>query len=211
MDEPLGALDVKLREAMQVEIRNIQRTLGITAIFVTHDQSEAMSLSDRIVVMNHGRVMQTGTGRELYDHPASHFVADFFGRVNFLPVEVSRVSHLVVKFILLGRTLHMRTAAAMCGDATLALRPEQLRLLPPEGSAEGRNTLPGRVVQTQFLGNMLLCQVALTDALQVLVETRPDDPLAVPGVAVQVAWEPTQGALFAEHARRDDRHAEGGI
>jgi putative spermidine/putrescine transport system ATP-binding protein len=92
MDEPLGALDVKLREAMQGEIRAIQQTLGITTIFVTHDQTEAMSLSDRIVVMHQGRVVQSGTPRGLYEHPGSRFVADFFGRVNFLPVTVRDVT-----------------------------------------------------------------------------------------------------------------------
>ncbi len=198
MDEPLGALDVKLREVMQGEILRIQRALGITTVFVTHDQSEAMSLSDWIVVMNHGRVEQSGTARALYDHPVSRFVADFFGKVNFLPVTVREAGAGGAVVELLGRVVRLHgPAPTLRGAATFGLRPEYLRLLPTGVAAAGRNALPGRVVSAQFLGNVLRCEVAVSDDLQVVVETAPDDPLAVPGADVLLAWQPHHGALFA--------------
>jgi spermidine/putrescine ABC transporter ATP-binding subunit len=200
MDEPLGALDVKLREVMQVEIRRIQQALGITTVFVTHDQSEAMSLSDWIVVMNHGRVEQSGTARALYDRPASRFVADFFGKVSFLPVSVREAGPQGAVVELLGRVVRLSGATpALHGDATLGLRPECLRLRPAGATTEC-NVVPGCVVAVQFLGNVLRCEVALSDDLLVMVETTPDDPLGVPGTEVQLAWQPHHGALFVNQS-----------
>jgi spermidine/putrescine ABC transporter ATP-binding subunit len=199
MDEPLGALDVKLRETMQAEILRIQRALGITTVFVTHDQSEAMSLSDWIVVMNHGRVEQSGTARALYDHPRSRFVADFFGKISFLPVTMHEVGEDGTVVECLGQTVRLSACApALSGRVTLGLRPEHLRLLPPDAAQETQNTLPGRVATAQFLGNVLRCEVAVADDLLVLVETIPNDPLGVPGTNVRLAWRHDQGALFAD-------------
>jgi iron(III) transport system ATP-binding protein len=99
MDEPLSNLDAKLRESMRTEIRRIQRSLGITSVYVTHDQIEAMTLSDRVVVMNQGLIEQVGTPLEVYRHPNSRFVADFIGRANFIEATVtsSRAGELVVQ------------------------------------------------------------------------------------------------------------------
>ena len=91
MDEPLGALDKKLRQHMQIEIKQLQRRLGATVIYVTHDQEEALTMSDRVAVLNHGRLMQYGPPRELYDHPADAFVADFLGEMNFIDGVVTAV------------------------------------------------------------------------------------------------------------------------
>jgi len=184
---------------MQVEILRIQRALGITTVFVTHDQAEAMSLSDWIVVMNHGRVEQAGTARDLYDHPTSRFVADFFGKVNFLPVQVRGSDATGTAVDLLGHTLRIGTQAKVPPDrAVLALRPEYLCLAAPDIVFADRNALPGRVTSAQFLGNVLRCDIALTDALSLLVETAPADPLGLPGTDVQVTWSHNQGALFAD-------------
>jgi spermidine/putrescine ABC transporter ATP-binding subunit len=197
MDEPLGALDLKLREAMQVEIQSIQRKLGITTVFVTHDQSEAMSMSDRIVVMNHGRVEQDGTARELYDRPLSRFVADFLGRTNMLPVTVRDIGPNGATIEFLGHELRQDSAGtASCGPATLAVRPEHLRLLREGDAPPGANVLPGRIAAIQFLGNLVRCEIALNDDIGVTVELAPNDPLIVPGCEVRVVWDPANGALF---------------
>jgi spermidine/putrescine ABC transporter ATP-binding subunit len=208
MDEPLGALDLKLREAMQAEIQRIQRGLGITTVFVTHDQAEAMTMSDWIVVMNHGRIVQAGTARDLYDHPTSSFVADFFGKINLLPVIVREAVSGRAVVELLGHRLQVGTPAQQApGRATLALRPEYLRLCRSDTPSAGSNVLPGRVAAVQFLGNLLRCEIALSDDLSVVVETTPDDPLAAPGCAVTITWEADKGALFAPD-NKEPRHAD---
>ena len=134
LDEPLGALDLKLREEMQVELKTIQHEVGITFVFVTHDQHEALSMSDRVAVFNHGRIEQVGAPREVYEHPASLFVAGFVGTTNVLRDDV---------------------AARLLGRAGLwTVRPERIRLSPPgQAVADGevavdgtraRGALPGR-------------------------------------------------------------------
>ncbi len=126
LDEPLGALDLKLREAMQEELKALQRQLGITFVFVTHDQGEALSMADRVAVFNEGRIMQAGTPQEIYERPATRFVADFVGSSNVLP------PNLVAKII--GK------------DRYGSLRPESVRLVTSDGHAarlEGRNYLGG--------------------------------------------------------------------
>jgi ABC-type Fe3+/spermidine/putrescine transport system ATPase subunit len=166
MDEPLGALDLKLRESMQQELRAIQQKLRITTLYVTHDQTEAMVMSDRIVVMNHGHVEQLGSAEDIYLRPASRFVAQFVGRINFLPVTVVHSSEGPA--LLFGQTIVSAPAAAASDHATagleraaaaaaaggsrlsgyphghpltLALRPEHLRVEPAgQGDASGHGT-----------------------------------------------------------------------
>ncbi|MFN0043775.1 MAG: ABC transporter ATP-binding protein, partial [Alphaproteobacteria bacterium] len=131
LDEPLGALDLKLRKRMQVELKQLQRELGISFIYVTHDQEEALALSDRIAVMNHGRVLQFGSGREIYDHPKSEFVANFLGEANVLPCLIvsggksARVTVAGHSF-----SAHMSNPDALkpSAKALLVVRPEHVRL-----------------------------------------------------------------------------------
>lgn len=132
LDEPLGALDLKLREQMQVELKEIQRDLGITFVFVTHDQEEALTLSDRIAVFNQGRIEQIGTPEELYERPVSRFVADFVGSANLFDDELSRS--------VLGRT----------GDHSI--RPEKFTISSAPDSSEQSNSAPGTVIETIYLG-----------------------------------------------------------
>ena len=132
-DEPLSNLDAKLREQMRGEVRGLQRRLGITSIYVTHDQSEAMALSDRIVVMEAGRVQQVGSPFEIYARPANRFVADFIGRVNFMEGRVISVGADGVRLEIRGQTLDVPPPPAPFhpGDmATLVVRPETIRLTP---------------------------------------------------------------------------------
>lgn len=161
-DEPLSNLDAKLREYMREEIRRVQQELGITAIYVTHDQSEAMALSDRIVVMNAGRIEQVGTPQEIYLRPATRFVADFIGKVNFLPCEVvSRQGSgaLVEAF---GRQITVADAPELSGKASLVVRPEAMFLDKGEG-------IPVTVVSSVYLGSAMEIRVELPNGDQVTV------------------------------------------
>lgn len=137
LDEPLSALDFKLRKDMQLELKRLQHETGITFIFVTHDQEEALTMSDRIAVMNGGQIRQIGGPREIYDHPAERFVADFIGDTNFLEAELRGREGGTARLALAGGG--QVTARAPEGDlppgkVTLAVRPEHARLCPPEGA-----------------------------------------------------------------------------
>jgi iron(III) transport system ATP-binding protein len=151
-DEPLSNLDAKLRAEMREEIRGIQRRVGITSLYVTHDQAEAMALSDRIVVMRAGRIEQVGTPVEVYARPATRFVADFVGRVNFLAAEPAGPRTVRIR---LGPAIAELPVAAGAGAgvAWLAvLRPEAIRLLPAAEAAPGQPR--GRVRRTVYLGDV---------------------------------------------------------
>jgi putative spermidine/putrescine transport system ATP-binding protein len=154
LDEPLGALDLKLREQMQVELKQIQRDLGITFIFVTHDQEEALTLSDRIAVFNAGRIEQLGAPRELYEQPASRFVADFVGTSNLF--DADRSTYLI------GRV----------GEHTI--RPEKLTLSHEPGSGEGVRSAPGTVVESIYVGSAIRRVVDLDAGVRVTVLERND-------------------------------------
>ena len=176
LDEPLGALDLKLREEMQVELKAIQREVDITFLFVTHDQDEALSMSDRIAVFNRGRIEQVGTPADLYDRPATAFVAGFVGTSNLLTG-----AHAVR---LLGRA------------GTFTIRPEQIRLLPagePAGPME--HATDGVVAEIQYLGSQTRYRVAVGDDVH-LVVTRPN---TAPGAALQ-RGEAVRLGLGHDHA-----------
>jgi ABC-type Fe3+/spermidine/putrescine transport system ATPase subunit len=201
MDEPLGALDLKLREAMQTEIRRIQRALAITTIYVTHDQGEAMSLADRIAVMDRGRIVQAASAQVLYNRPRTRFVADFVGKTNFIAVGDAAGACGGARATALG--VPIRIAAAppqLVGAMTLAVRPEQLKLAPANAAIVDRNALPGRIAAVRFAGNVTHCDVVLADGTAVLVETASDDPLARAGDDVQVAWGYDRCALLEDDA-----------
>ena len=124
MDEPLSALDKKLRDRMQIELRHLHDKLGMTTVYVTHDQREALTMSDRIAVVNHGRIMQLATPQALYESPANRFVADFIGDSSFLPVErhAGTVAHA-------GQTLMLAHPIPETAELLLMIRPERIRLL----------------------------------------------------------------------------------
>jgi ABC-type Fe3+/spermidine/putrescine transport system ATPase subunit len=173
LDEPFSNLDAKLREQMRVELKLIQRRLGVTVLFVTHDQIEALSLSDRIAVMQHGRVEQVGTPRELYERPASAFVRDFLGRTVILRgvvKEADAASGMVVVAMegpLVGSTLRGRsvpgTALAAGAPAQVAIRPEDIEVAPTDlapGGADG-NALVGTIEALLFVGDRYEARVTL--------------------------------------------------
>jgi len=131
LDEPLSALDLKLRQAMRVELKQLQEETGITFVFVTHDQEEALTMSDRIAVMSNGRVQQTGTAREIYEAPVNRFVADFIGETNLLQVEVESVSQGLATLTLPGgHRITCPSASTTIGRHHLSIRPERLTISP---------------------------------------------------------------------------------
>ncbi|MFO1143243.1 MAG: ABC transporter ATP-binding protein [Amaricoccus sp.] len=162
LDEPLGALDLKLREAMQEELKALQTRLGITFVFVTHDQGEALSMADMVAVFNEGRIAQVGTPSEVYERPRTRFVADFVGSSNVLPPEV---------------------AARFGGSGWASLRPEAVRLTAVGGAVEGR------VTTTRYLGAGT--RVGVDIGGLVLSALAPAGaPQPAPGDRVGLAWEP---------------------
>ena len=201
LDEPLAALDRKLRREMQIELQNLQREVGITFVLVTHDQEEALSMSDRVCIMRHGRIVQTGTPRELYDEPVDAYVADFVGKSNLLPATVVEEGGAVLRIA--GRTLPARRPAgapplAPGGSAVLAVRPERIRL-----ERAGGEGIPGRVRHRIFLGEhteYVVSTDALGDLLVLVPRGAETGALPVPGDPVTVTW-PDDAALALTDGR----------
>jgi len=166
LDEPLGALDLKLRKRMQVELKHLQQEVGITFVYVTHDQEEALAMSDRIAVMNDGMVLQVGTPVEVYERPATRFVADFIGETNFLPAQVAlREGDGLWLTLEGGRLLARQPAEALQqGQAvTLALRPEKIDLAPSNAGGLG-----GVVQEVVYIGADTRFVVRLASGAQVV-------------------------------------------
>ncbi len=161
LDEPFGSLDKQLREHMQVELRTLQRQLGVPTLFVTHDQEEALMLSDRIAVMNQGRIEQAGSPSSVYERPESRFVAEFMGRSNLFPGRVRAVEGERVAVETLGLTLEATAKGWSPGASALVMiRPESVRLhRPSDGS--GPRPLAGRVATASYLGASLSYRVVL--------------------------------------------------
>ncbi|GGE08086.1 putative spermidine/putrescine transport system ATP-binding protein [Gemmobacter megaterium] len=171
LDEPLSALDAKIRVSLRAEIRQIQRELGITTIFVTHDQEEALSMSDRVVVMNGGVAEQVAEPFEIYNRPATRFVANFVGQLNRIE---ARVIAPTTGEIEIGGTRHMLGRSLPSGDVALALRPEALHM----GADPARElNLTGQVTEVDFLGSVIRLRVDVAgNRLSADVFNRPDAP-----------------------------------
>ena len=193
LDEPLSALDAKIRVALRHEIREIQRQLGITTVYVTHDQEEALELSDRIVVMSEGRIEQVGTPFEIYNFPATAFVASFVGTLN--AVEATIVDAAAGGLSLGGHPI--RTSSTLAGGngeaVTLALRPEMITLDGIDGApVEGANHIPATVTDVAFLGSVVRVSTRVGDGTIVHVDTFNNPNLAVPpaGSPVHLSFPP---------------------
>ena len=189
LDEPLSNLDAKLRAEVRVEIRDLQRKLGLTTVMVTHDQEEALTMADRLVVMSNGKVQQIGTQRELYEHPANTFVAGFVGRTNFLSGRVEAPGTFRSD-----SGLAIRCSAGASDGRTLALRPERLSIAAAPAAAD--NSFPGVIEFASYLGGILEYHVRLTPSDRLLVQApnKIGDAAHIVGDRVHLHW-PAQASL----------------
>ncbi len=192
LDEPLSNLDAKLRQEVRVEIRELQKQLGLTTVMVTHDQEEALTMADRLVVMNEGAVHQVGTQRDLYERPADRFVAGFVGRTTFLAGTVENG-----RFRTDGG-LEIAIEAGAPGKAALSLRPERLEIGP--GPIAGLdNDLPGTVEFVSYLGAQIDIHVRLSPADRLVVQIANRGGFAPEvGQSVHVGWRASAGQVFRE-------------
>jgi putative spermidine/putrescine transport system ATP-binding protein len=192
MDEPLSALDKNLREQMQIELKRLHSALGMTTIYVTHDQGEAMTMSDRVAVMNNGRIVQIDTPRNLYERPPSKFVATFLGESNLIPVTLKEGA---VRF----GEIKLQTADYSRAEGNhrglLVVRPEQLRIVPA-GQRAGPNRLKATVRETIFRGNALVIYGDLEDGTEITTRVS----------ANRQAWErmPNRGEIIALEFHPED-------
>ena len=164
LDEPLGALDKKLREEMQLELRNLQRSIGITFIFVTHDQEEAMTMSDRVAVMNKGKILQISPPRDLYDNPKNLFVGDFIGQINFLDTQIVKIEGNNAKVLInkLGEHEIMTSNNNLSQNESIvcAIRPETI-IISKTNEKNSDICIKGSIVNTSFYGNMTYVYVKI--------------------------------------------------
>jgi len=190
MDEPLSNLDAKLRVQMRSVIKKLQRRLGITTIYVTHDQEEALAISDRIAVMKEGRIMQIGTPDEIYAHPQNPFVAGFIGVSNFLECEVSGEMDQAKVCIRDELELTMRLNKPFAGKGMLSARPEQL-FFAKEG-------MPGKTLYSTFLGDFIEYEVQLDDGQNLIVNEYTKDTSAIHpvGECVRIRFDPDRVSLY---------------
>src|SRR5262249_5374842 len=210
LDEPLSNLDAKIREQVRGEIRALQRSLGITTIYVTHDQEEALSLSDRVAVMREGRIQQVATPKALYERPVNRFVADFVGTNNFIPgVCKERGEERSVVETALG-LVRARADAGVAPGArcVLAIRPENITLggvegSPARGPLPADNVFEGRVIFASYLGNALRYDVATATGLVLKVDVGDPwhhEPLAL-GAPVRVGFPASVGLTLRGESR----------
>ena len=197
MDEPLGALDKQLRGQLQLEIKRMHRELRMSVLYVTHDQDEALTMSDRIAVFNAGRVEQVGTPLDLYERPATRFVAGFIGETNFFPGTVVGVEpgggpcRVDVSGILLGATLP--GAAAPGASVTVAVRPERIRL---HAVSEGATGLPGTLLDSIYLGSARRLVIGLADGRDCHALRPADAAPMAPGQPVVLSWDAAHATAF---------------
>ncbi|MGI8830880.1 MAG: ABC transporter ATP-binding protein [Candidatus Limnocylindria bacterium] len=212
LDEPLGALDLKLRKQMQVELKRIQSEIGITFIFVTHDQEEAMTMSDRIAVMRDGRIEQLGAPEELYERPGTEFVAGFLGVSNLLDGEVSGRDGDLVEVRLTDGALIRAPAAATNGatQVRVGIRPEKLRVVPrgAEVAADTRetNSLEGTVLDASYIGVSTQYLVKTADGHTLTVyaqnlDTSGASEVLAEGQDVRLTWNPLH-TFVIDHSSR---------
>ena len=210
LDEPLGALDLKLRKQMQVELKRIQQEVGITFIYVTHDQEEAMTMSDRIAVMNKGRYEQLGDPESLYERPTTRFVAGFLGVSNLLPGEVLGVDGRYAT-VRLGSDVTVRAPSALIGrtgSVDIGVRPEKIRLRAPADAGatpDGHNQLSGIVRDASYLGVSTQYQIEARGGARLTVyeqnvERATRSELWSPGEEVLLTWSPDHSFVVADPA-----------
>jgi spermidine/putrescine transport system ATP-binding protein len=197
LDEPLGALDLKLRQNMQYELKDLQTRVGITFVYVTHDQEEALTMSDRIGVMNQGRLLQVGDPTEIYERPTSRFVADFIGDINLVTAVADGAGSVRLGG---GTTVGLPAGVEANGEVTLALRPERLVLHRLDDHVgEDRNRLRARITRRTYYGDVYFYDVdaGIGTLLEVKEENRTDIGIHEVGDEVYVSWRPEAANLVS--------------
>ncbi|MBM6593102.1 ABC transporter ATP-binding protein [Microvirga pudoricolor] len=193
MDEPLGALDLKLREALQFEIKQIQRSLGCTVVYVTHDQREAMAMSDRIMVLRSGRIEQLGSSADLYDRPRTKFVADFIGQTNIVPA-VRSGRQVVLDH--LGLTITPPAIPEGVAPLFLNLRPEKLMAKRADGQEV---EFPAQVQETVFLGDMISVSAVTPSGISIYFRQPRQAGFSLnPGDAIWLSFDPSDAVLVVD-------------
>jgi ABC-type Fe3+/spermidine/putrescine transport system ATPase subunit len=198
LDEPLSALDANMREEMRVEIKKIQKETGITAIFVTHDQEEALSMSDRIVVMNAGSAEQIGTPEEVYERPATAFVADFLGKANMLAGTAGKPDGAVT--LAAGQMVNVVSPKPLApgSKVTVVVRPQKLSV----GAAASGNRLSGRVVSTSYLGGSAIYEIDIGGGTTIRANTPISGRVFREGEPIEVGFDPAGCVLLDESGQR---------
>ncbi len=204
LDEPLGALDLKLRKEMQLELKTLQREVGITFIYVTHDQEEALTMSDRIGVMNKGKLLQVGNSSDIYDNPNCRFVADFIGETNFINGKIKSQEGRVAE-VTVGEGLLLRAdcpqALARGTDVSVAVRPERMHVKAADRSGL-ENACPGRVISVVYIGTDTHYGVEIADGQKVRVREQNNMPGSLPvaqvGEEVTVSFASAAGRILTE-------------
>ena len=196
-DEPLSNLDAKLRRQVREDIRALQQNLKLTVVYVTHDQQEALAVSDRIIVMNAGKIAQDAAPRALYEQPASRFIADFIGDANLLPITLHRLDATMATVRLGSLTLTLPHRGAQDGPAELAVRPNAIR--PNAISLDGTPGLPARITKAAYLGSHMEYEFAIDGVADNVFVILPDvaNPLT-PGMTVNITLDPAGVAVVPQ-------------
>jgi len=200
LDEPLSALDLKLRQAMRAELRAIQKRTGVTFIFITHDQGEALAMSDRVGVMSHGKLQQVANPRDIYNNPANGFVASFVGENNILTGEVQNPSEGMAAFSTPHGMFRARLGDAS-GPVKLYVRPEHMRL---SGMAGAENSVPVTVTDVAFEGNFISVHAVSATGMIFAAELRNDGASAVPerGAQTHMSFDASCAAILPDESAR---------
>lgn len=201
LDEPLGSLDLKLRTQMQRELKSLQNRVGTTFVYVTHDQGEALAMSDRIAVMSDGRIEQVGSGHDIYVRPESAFVAAFIGETNLLEGHTRGSDGDLAVVEVHGRPLRaQRTAPLRTGQqVTVSLRPEMVHLQPVDAPRrEGRDAWRLSIADVVFLGSTIRYELELGAGTTIRVSRPADEAILRPGDEVLVSWDPTSPVAISQ-------------
>lgn len=207
LDEPLGALDLKLRQAMQEELKRIQQRVGITFIYVTHDQEEALTMSDRIAVMNEGRVLQVDKPYDIYEEPKTRFVADFIGETNFIDGTLERregdTSYVRLPNELIASVESAGNGLAAGAPVTVAIRPEKIFVNGGEAATNGSNAFTGRVHEIVYIGTDTYYDVLLPGDIKITARRQNQDYTGTAAVlnvgdTAHVAWHAHNASLLTE-------------
>ena len=197
MDEPLSNLDARLREEVRTEIKNLAKQMGLTVLYVTHDQEEAMDLADRIAVMHLGRILQLGSPEEIYTNPVEPLVAQFFGEMNWVKGEMGDAGVVNTSFGAMKATTN--SAIATGSKVRVGVRPEHVELIPGQGAAADGLSFPAEILSQTFLGDRRTFTVKLGDTI---LTVRGDPEVSISG-AVTVRIQPNRASCFADDGSID--------